>query len=129
MVRLACAFWCRLAGCHLFCCITISMAWCVAGRGRYDDYRFLSGLDKPVADFLKTRSNVEEWLSHVFELIDTSVENYLQRNFVELHVAFGCTGGQHRSVYCAQQLAAHLQTKYGVKVLLTHTQKNNWVTT
>ncbi|OWY19855.1 phosphotransferase enzyme family protein [Sphingobacteriales bacterium UPWRP_1] len=96
--------------------------------GRYDDYRFLSGLDKPVADFLKTRSNVEEWLSHVFELIDTSVENYLQRNFAELHVAFGCTGGQHRSVYCAQQLAVHLQTKYGVKVLITHTQKNNWIT-
>lgn len=95
--------------------------------GRYTPYKHLSGLDKPVADFLKTQSNVEEWLSSVFELVDNSVDNYLKREFTQLHVAFGCTGGQHRSVFCAQQLAEHLQRKYKIKVALTHTQQNNWV--
>ncbi len=95
--------------------------------GRYPFYQTQSGLDKPVADFLKAEAGADEWLSHVFALVDQSVENYLSRNFTQLHVYFGCTGGQHRSVFCAEELARHLRQKYGVKTELLHTNRQNWV--
>ncbi|MEM7656072.1 MAG: RNase adapter RapZ [Bacteroidota bacterium] len=96
--------------------------------GRYAPYKKLTGRDRLVIDFLKKNSRVEEFLSHIYTLVDESVEVYLSRNFTNLSVNFGCTGGQHRSVYCADQLAAHLRKKYQVNVVLHHVEqeKKNW---
>jgi len=88
--------------------------------GRYPQYSKKDGRDKPVIEFLDKESGVEAYLSSVYALVDASVQNYLERNFTSLMVHFGCTGGQHRSVYCAEHLAAHLRNKFGVRVELSH---------
>lgn len=97
--------------------------------GRYQPYKHLTGRDREVQDFLKKNSRIEEFLSHVYTIVDSSVEKYLSRNFTNLSVNFGCTGGQHRSVYCADQLAAHLEKKYQVSIRLSHVEqeKKNWI--
>ncbi|OGR79143.1 MAG: phosphotransferase enzyme family protein [Elusimicrobia bacterium GWC2_64_44] len=92
--------------------------------GRYAEYAQLTGRDKPVAEFLKKEPEVEKFLAGVFSITGQSVENYQTRNFTSLSVAFGCTGGRHRSVYCAEALAAHLKLKYGARVEVTH--RENW---
>ena len=94
--------------------------------GRYEEYKHQNGLDKPVADFLKAQSKAEEWLSYVFALVDRSIEDYLKRDFETLSVAFGCTGGQHRSVFCAEQLANHVAEKFGVKFSIVHNERGKW---
>jgi len=95
--------------------------------GRYEDYKKLSGKDKPVQDFLEQKTKMNAFLNSVWDLIDISVENYIERDFEHLSINFGCTGGQHRSVFAAEQTARHLRNKYNVKVLLTHTNEANWV--
>jgi aminoglycoside/choline kinase family phosphotransferase len=91
--------------------------------GRYEPYKHLTGLDKPVIEFLETQSQVKEFLDHVWQAIDLTVESYLERDFEHLQINFGCTGGQHRSVYCAEQTARHLQEKYKAKVILKHIER------
>ncbi|MDR0793397.1 MAG: phosphotransferase [Chitinophagaceae bacterium] len=98
----------------------------ILNPGRYDEYKTLSGKDKPVQDFLEQKTKMPDFLNSVFDLIDISVENYLQRNFAHLQINFGCTGGQHRSVYAAEQTARHLRNKYKVKTALCHTNEENW---
>ncbi len=88
--------------------------------GRSAEYVQLTGRDKPVADFLKKEPEVDKFLQSVFALTDQSVENYLSRNFTSLSVGFGCTGGRHRSVYCAEALAERVRRKYGARVELVH---------
>jgi RNase adaptor protein for sRNA GlmZ degradation len=73
-----------------------------------------------VIAFLERESAVRVFLGHAFGLIDQTVENYQARNFTDLSVAFGCTGGQHRSVYCAEQLAQHLRERFQVNVEVRH---------
>lgn len=99
----------------------------ILNPGRFDDYKKLSGLDKPVQDFLEQRTKMNEFLNSVWDLIDITVEDYLKRDFKHLMINFGCTGGQHRSVYAAEQTARHLRNKYKVKVQLQHTNRENWV--
>ncbi|MFW2478454.1 MAG: phosphotransferase, partial [Sediminibacterium sp.] len=99
----------------------------ILNPGRFDDYKKLSGLDKPVQDFLEQRTKMNEFLNSVWDLIDITVEEYLKRGFENLMINFGCTGGQHRSVYAAEQTARHLRNKYKVKTVLHHTNKENWV--
>ena len=99
----------------------------ILNPGRYDEYKKLSGLDKPVQDFLEQRTKMNTFLNSVWDLIDITVENYLNRDFESLQINFGCTGGQHRSVFAAEQTARHLRNKYKVKVVLEHTNKDNWV--
>jgi RNase adaptor protein for sRNA GlmZ degradation len=70
---------------------------------------------------------MNEFLNSVWDLIDITVEAYLRRDFSHLMISFGCTGGQHRSVYAAEQTARHLRNKYKVKVNLSHTNSDNWV--
>ncbi|MEM6802195.1 MAG: RNase adapter RapZ [Bacteroidota bacterium] len=96
--------------------------------GRYDPYKKLTGRDRDVIDFLKKNSKIDAFLMHVYTLVDASVEKYLSRGFTHLMVNFGCTGGQHRSVYCADQLAAHLEKKYDVTIKLNHIEqeRKNW---
>jgi hypothetical protein len=91
--------------------------------GRYEPYKHLTGLDKPVIEFLETQSQVKEFLEHVWQAVDLTVESYLERDFEHLQINFGCTGGQHRSVYCAEETAKHLKEKYNAKVTLRHIEQ------
>lgn len=98
----------------------------ILNPGRFDEYKILTGKDKSVLDFLEQRTKMNEYLNSVWDLIDITVEDYLKRGFSHLMINFGCTGGQHRSVYAAEQTARHLRNKYKVKVLLEHTNSLNW---
>ncbi len=91
--------------------------------GRRPDFSMLTGRDKAVMDYLETSSRVGEFLQHVFDTLDISVGNYIERGFTSLSVAFGCTGGQHRSVYCAEQTAHYLSKKYAVNIRLVHREQ------
>jgi aminoglycoside/choline kinase family phosphotransferase len=93
--------------------------------GRFEQYAKLTGRDEPVVAFLENEPAVRDFLGHVFAVIDGTVENYQLRNFTDLLVAFGCTGGQHRSVYCAEQLARHLREKFEVYVEVRHLAQEN----
>ncbi|OGS52194.1 MAG: phosphotransferase enzyme family protein, partial [Elusimicrobia bacterium RIFOXYB2_FULL_62_6] len=88
--------------------------------GREEKYMPLTGRDAEVISYLSNDLRVGGYLETVFKLIDGAVENYLSRNFTDLMVSFGCTGGRHRSVYCAESLTKHLQEKYKVRVELAH---------
>ena len=88
--------------------------------GREERFKALTGKDAPVAEYLDRQESVHKFLGDVQSLVDASVHTYQQRGFQNLMVAFGCTGGQHRSVYLAEQLAKHLRSKNGVEVDLRH---------
>jgi aminoglycoside/choline kinase family phosphotransferase len=90
--------------------------------GREEQYRQLTGKDQPVIEYLDRQPGVHEFLEHAFSLVDSSVVNYRQRGFSNLSVSFGCTGGQHRSVYLAEHLAEHLRGAKGVDVKVRHMQ-------
>jgi len=90
--------------------------------GRFPEYQSLTGRNEPVMKFLEGNPEVEEFLSHAVNLVGQSVKLYLERGFSHLQVNFGCTGGQHRSVYCSSRLAAHLQKAFPVEVILRHVQ-------
>ena len=96
--------------------------------GRYAEYKQLTGMDEPVIEFLDKEEAMKEFLDHVYGIVDYSVEKYLSRGFTHLMVSFGCTGGQHRSVYSAEHLAAHLSEKYGVRIVLEHREQNKRLT-
>ena len=100
----------------------------ILNPGRFDDYKHLSGLDKPVKDFLEQQTKMPDFLNSVYSIIDISVEDYIKRGFEHLTTNFGCTGGQHRSVYAAEALARHLRNKFKVKIELNHLNKENWKT-
>jgi len=91
--------------------------------GRYDEYKKLTGMDAPVINFLEARGEVQPFMDHCKALADSSVEVYLRRGFTSLTIDFGCTGGQHRSVYCAEKMAEHLSRKYGVDIKLQHREQ------
>ena len=95
----------------------------VHNPGRYERYRALTGLDEPVIRFLEDDGEILRFLEHVYGLADAAVERYLERGFTSLSVSFGCTGGQHRSVYAAQHLAEHLHRKYPVRIVLQHREQ------
>ena len=88
--------------------------------GRFPEYAQSTGNDDDVIKFLKKKKDVESFLENVYRIIDQSVANYQARNFTDLMIAFGCTGGQHRSVYCANRLSAYLKKKYNIQVELRH---------
>ena len=88
--------------------------------GKYERYNAFTGLDDPVIRFLEEDGEISAFLNHVYMLVDASVKRYSNRGFTNLMVCFGCTGGQHRSVYCAQHLADHLSKKFDVKINLIH---------
>jgi aminoglycoside/choline kinase family phosphotransferase len=98
----------------------------ILNPGRFDDYKHLSGLDKPVKDFLEQQTKMPDFLNSVYSIIDISVEDYIKRGFDHLTINFGCTGGQHRSVYAAEAVARHLRNKFKVKIVLVHSNKENW---
>ena len=96
--------------------------------GRYEPYKKLTGRDEAVINFLKHHSQMDRFLDDVFRIVDRAVEDYIERSFTDLQISFGCTGGQHRSVFAAEQLARHLTDKYGLQLHLTHIEqeKKGW---
>ncbi|NOQ26636.1 MAG: ATP-binding protein [Bacteroidales bacterium] len=91
--------------------------------GRYEEYKKHTGKDKEVIQFFKNEPEMHEFLNHVFALTDQSVNKYIERKFTHLMVSFGCTGGQHRSVYCAENLAKHLDEKFDINITLQHIEQ------
>jgi len=88
--------------------------------GREERFKALTGKDAPVIDYLNQQEIVHQYLAAVLSLVDASVSNYQQRGFKNLMVSFGCTGGQHRSVFLAEQLAKRLRIRNGVEVVVRH---------
>ena len=88
--------------------------------GKFEHYRHFNGLDAEVIKFMEDEGGVFRFLDNVYSLADAHVQRYIERKFTHLMFSFGCTGGQHRSVYCAQHLAEHIASKFNVKVVLHH---------
>ena len=101
----------------------------ILNPGRIAEFKSLTGRDKPVKDFLEQQTRMPEFLNSVYNMVDISVQDYISRGFDSLQVSFGCTGGQHRSVYAADALARHLRNKFHVKIDLHHVEQEakNWV--
>lgn len=92
--------------------------------GRFDRYKPLTGRDPEVIDFIEGNSEAADFLAAAYTMVDASVEKYVARGFTSLSVCFGCTGGRHRSVYCAESLARHLVEKFpAVRVRLVHREQ------
>jgi RNase adaptor protein for sRNA GlmZ degradation len=98
---------------------------CLPNPGRLIEFKTQSGLDAPVVAYLSKEDGVDRWARSAFSMIDQAVEDYGRRNFTDLFVAFGCTGGQHRSVYLAERLAKHLRDQ-GVSAVVTHREAKSW---
>jgi aminoglycoside/choline kinase family phosphotransferase len=88
--------------------------------GREERFKALTGRDAPVMEYLNQQESVHQYLASVMSLVDASVSSYRRRGFKHLMVSFGCTGGQHRSVYLAEQMAKHLRGQSGVEVVVVH---------
>lgn len=97
----------------------------ILNPGRLEIFKSKTGRDKEVKDFLEQQTKMPEYLNSVFDLVDISVEDYIKRGFANLQVNFGCTGGQHRSVYAADSLARHLKNKFGVTVDVHHIEQES----
>jgi RNase adaptor protein for sRNA GlmZ degradation len=93
--------------------------------GKYEQYKKITGADAPVIEFLESQGEVQRYLDNVYGLVDPAVDKYIERGFLNLMVAFGCTGGQHRSLYCANHLAEHLKEKYAdrIHIVLEHREQ------
>ena len=92
----------------------------IPNPGREEQFAPLTGKDAPVIEYLNRQESVRPYLASVSSLVDASVKEYQGRGFTSLTVSFGCTGGQHRSVYFAEQLAKHLSGKKGIEVIVRH---------
>ena len=91
--------------------------------GRYEEYKPLTGLDQPVIDFLEADGEILTFLESVYRLVDFHVARFKERGFTNMQINFGCTGGRHRSVYCAQHVAEHIHEKFGVEVHICHREQ------
>ena len=101
----------------------------ILNPGRIEEFKSQTGRDKSVIDFLEQQTKMNDFLNSVFDIVDITVEDYLKRDFESLMISFGCTGGQHRSVYAADALARHLKNKFKVKIELKHLiqDEKKWV--
>ena len=92
--------------------------------GREAQYKTVTGMDTPVIEyFSRHQEKMDSFLENVYSLADQHIDNYLERGFKDLQFSFGCTGGQHRSVFCAEQLAKHLCQKYKIRIRLCHREQ------
>ena len=96
----------------------------VNNPGKYERYTHFTGMDEPVIQFLEEDGEIKPFLEQAYQLVDFSVKRYMDRGFQNLMVSFGCTGGQHRSVYSAEKMAQHINEKFGVEVQLIHREQN-----
>lgn len=92
--------------------------------GKYERFNFFTGMDENVIQFLEDDGEITPFLEQAYQLVDFSVKRYMDRGFQNLMVSFGCTGGQHRSVYAAEKMAEHINKKFGVEVQLIHREQN-----
>jgi hypothetical protein len=92
--------------------------------GRFEEFKYITGRDKRVIDFLEQQTKMPDFLNSVYNLVDIAVEDYINRGFLSLMINFGCTGGQHRSVYAADALTRHLRNKFKLKIDLHHIEQN-----
>lgn len=92
--------------------------------GKYDKFKNATGLDEEVKLFLEEDGEMKIFLDNIFPLVDAHIKRYIERDFTNLMVSFGCTGGQHRSVYAAQKMAEHISKKFGIRVSLVHREQN-----
>jgi aminoglycoside/choline kinase family phosphotransferase len=101
----------------------------ILNPGRIDAFKTQTGRDKAVKDYLEQETKMQEFMNSAYDMVDISVEDYIKRGFESLVISFGCTGGQHRSVYAADALARHLKNKFRVKISLQHREQEarNWV--
>jgi aminoglycoside/choline kinase family phosphotransferase len=96
----------------------------ILNPGRIEEFKQQTGRDKPVIDFLEQQTKMPDFLNGIYNIIDIAVEDYIKRGFSSLMISFGCTGGQHRSVYAADALTRHIRNKFNVKVDLHHIEQN-----
>ncbi|MBQ9340619.1 MAG: phosphotransferase [Paludibacteraceae bacterium] len=96
----------------------------VNNPGKYERYKYITGQEEPVIKFLEDDGEIFPFLDAAYTLVDASVKRYIDRGFQNLMVSFGCTGGQHRSVYAAEKMAKHINDKFGVEVQLIHREQN-----
>lgn len=102
----------------------------IINPGRIQEYKTQTGRDQAVKDYLETETKIAAFLDAAFRIVDISIEDYLSRGFSHLEINFGCTGGQHRSVYSADAMATHIQEKYPqAQVLVKHVEQEakNWL--
>ena len=91
--------------------------------GRKEEFKMQTGLDKDVIIFLESQKEMEKFLKSVYGIIDMAIENYIERDFTDLMISFGCTGGQHRSVYASEKTKKHISNKFpDVNIILRHLQ-------
>ncbi|HET7898382.1 MAG TPA: RNase adapter RapZ, partial [Flavisolibacter sp.] len=97
--------------------------------GRHVEYKEIHGRDRPVMEYLERQTRMQDFLNSAFDLVDLTIEEYIRRGFDHLSINFGCTGGQHRSVYAADAMAKHLRSKYKVKVDICHREQEakGWI--
>jgi aminoglycoside/choline kinase family phosphotransferase len=95
----------------------------ILNPGRFEEYKTITGKDAAVKEFLETKTLMPQFLENVFATVDISVDDYIRRGFDHLTVSFGCTGGQHRSVYAAEAMVQHLKDKYGLEAGVLHLEQ------
>jgi RNase adaptor protein for sRNA GlmZ degradation len=95
----------------------------ILNPGRIEEYKKQTGLDQPVRDFLESQTQMPSFISHIQSIIEITVQDYLTRGFENLIISFGCTGGQHRSVYGADVVAMFLHNKYNIPVYVKHIEQ------
>lgn len=101
----------------------------ILNPGRVHEYKTITGRDKSVIEYLEAKTNILIFLDAVYTIIDLTIEDYMTRGFSNLEINFGCTGGQHRSVYSADITAKHIKEKFpDVNVIVTHVEQEskNW---
>ncbi|HMS33226.1 MAG TPA: RNase adapter RapZ [Ignavibacteria bacterium] len=91
--------------------------------GRIEEFKSLTGQHREVITFLESQKEMTRFLHNVYDITDPAIENYIERGFTDLMISFGCTGGQHRSVYSAEKTKQHISEKFpGVNIILHHIQ-------
>ena len=92
--------------------------------GLFDEYKEFTGKDQQVIDFFQQHSETDAYLQSVYQVLGFSIESYIARGYTRLMVSFGCTGGRHRSVYCAEQAAIYIAQHYDCNVILHHIEQS-----
>jgi len=95
--------------------------------GRLEELKCFTGKDQEIVQYFEQQPEISAFLDNVIKLSEQSVEEYLERGFKNLMISFGCTGGQHRSVYTSEKLATYLNNRYDIHVILIHTENKNWI--
>lgn len=91
--------------------------------GRMEAYKALTGRDTSVIDYLEQHDSVQDFIEQAVKMVNPSILNYTERGFSHLMINFGCTGGQHRSVYCAEKFAEKIHQKFQLKIELHHIEQ------